>query len=127
MAKETKAKYEDGKHKLKGLKPDKDKHTVIEGIDTKNFEVFDSDKNLSDAESNYPDYDWFACYTIKDKKGNQVKKVSGGYTIKFDKPALGKNLYYYYNKTANKLDFSDAEPGRVKATLDIGDPPIGAG
>jgi hypothetical protein len=132
MAKETKAAYDKdkGKHRLKSLKPTDDKHTDVEGIDTSKHEVFDSDKNLSAAQSKYPNYDWFACFTIKDKSGNQVGDMPA-YTIKVDKPASGKNLYYYYNNTANQLDFSDAgtEEGRqrVKATLRIGDPPIGTG
>lgn len=109
--------------RLKSVSKKKDKNTDIE-IDTSNYEVVDSDKNLEEANNKYPKIDWFACYTIKDKKGNQVNKVSGGYTIKFDGTATGK-YYYYYNNTANPLDVSDVKTGRVKATLDIGDPPIG--
>ena len=136
MAKETKIEKENGKHKLKALKPDKDKHAEIEGIDTSKYDVYDSDKNLEEAkqEANKQNLniDWFACYAIKDKQNNNVKMVSGEYTIKFDKPTSGNKLYYYYKDDQDKgnlesVVFSDAEPGRVKTSLDIGDPPIGTG
>ena len=114
--------------KLKNQSKIKDKNTEIE-IDTDEYGVSDSTKNLANAQNDYPNYDWFACYTIKDKNGNDVDKVTGGYTIKFDKPESGK-LYYYY-KDGNKgrimeVGFS-IENGKAKATLNIGDPPIGNG
>ena len=124
MANENKAKYKDGKYGLGGSKD-----TDLEGIDTKKYDVFTTDKNLADARSKYPNYDWFACFTVKDKSGKQVGNMPA-YTIKFNKPASG-NLYYYYNGTATQLPFSDAgkkgNKNRVKATLTIGDPPIGMG
>jgi hypothetical protein len=117
----------------------KDKNTDIE-IDTSNYEVDDSDKNLVDAKNEADrqnlTIDWFACYSIKDKNNNQVKEITGGYTIKFDKPDSGDKLYYYYKDNNNNghleyVNFSDAgtenNRQRVKATLTIGDPPIGSG
>ena len=124
MAKEEKIKETDGKYELGGSKD-----TDLDGIDGSKYDVFTTDKNLAEARKKYPNYDWFACFTIKDKSGNQVGDMPA-YTIKFDKPASG-NLYYYYNSIANQLSFSDAgkkgNKDRVKATLTIGDPPIGIG
>jgi hypothetical protein len=124
MANEKKVKQKDGKHELGGSKD-----TDIEGIDTAKYDVFSTDKNLAEARAKYPNIDWFACFTIKDKAGKQVGDMPT-YTIKFDKPA-SETLYYYYNGTANPLTFSDAgkkgNKNRVKATLTIGDPPIGTG
>ena len=119
--------------KLKNRSKIKDKNTAIE-IDTDEFELDDSDKNLKKAEDKATNeglnIDWFASYSIK-KNGNDVKNVSGGYTIKFDKPTTGNKLYYYYEDSEGShldyVNFFDDEPGRVKATLYVGDPPIGAG
>ena len=124
MANENKVQLKDGKHGLGGSKD-----TDIEGIDTTKYDVFTTDKNLAEARAKYPNIDWFACFTIKDKSGKQVGDMPA-YTITFDKPASG-TLYYYYNGTANSLTFSDTgkkgNKNRVKATLTIGDPPIGTG
>jgi len=124
MAKETKIKEKDGKYELGGSKD-----TDLEGINGSIYDVFSTDKNLAEAQSKYPDYDWFTCFTIKDKNGNQVGTMPE-YTIKFDKPASG-NLYYYYNGTAHQISFSDSgkkgNKKRVKANLTIGDPPVGTG
>ena len=124
MAKETKIKEKNGKYYLGGSK-----ETDLLGINKSKYDVFSTDKNLAEAKSKYPNYDWFTCFTIKDKAGKQVGNMSA-YTIKFNKPASG-NLYYYYNGTANQISYSDAEKKgnkkRVKATLTIGDPPTGMG
>ena len=124
MATDKKIKEKNGKYYLGGSK-----ETDLLGIDKSKYDVFSTDKNLAEAISKYPDYDWFICFTIKDKAGKQVGDMPA-YTIKFNKPASG-NLYYYYNGTAHQLSFSDTgkkgNKKRVKATLTIGDPPIGLG
>ena len=124
MAKDTKIKEKNGKYDLGGSKD-----TDLEGIDKSKYDVFTTDKNLDAAKRDYPNYDWFVCFTIKDKAGKQVGDMPA-YTIKFDKPASG-NLYYYYNGSAHQISFSDTEKKgnkkRVKATLTIGDPPVGTG
>ena len=124
MANEKKVEHKDGKY---GLGDSKD--TDVEGIDTSTYEVYTTDKNLAEAKSKYPNIDWFACFTIKDKSGNQVGAMTA-YTIKFNKPTSG-SFYYYYNGSAHQVDTSDAEDKegkkRVKVTLTVGDPPIGMG
>ena len=124
MAKETKIKEKNGKYYLGGSK-----ETDLIGVDNSKYDVYTTDKNLDAAKRDYPNYDWFVCYTIKDKSGKQVGSMPA-YTIKFNKPASG-NLYYYYNGSAHQISYSDTEnkgnKRRVKATLTIGDPPIGMG
>ena len=124
MAKETKIKEKNGKYYLGGSK-----ETDLVGIDNSKYDVFTTDKNLDAAKRDYPNYNWFVCFTIKDKAGKQVGDMPA-YTIKFNKPASG-NLYYYYNGTANPITYSDTDKKgnkkRVKATLTIGDPPVGTG
>lgn len=99
--------------------------TDLLGIDNTRYDVFASDKNLDAARAAYPDYDWFACFSVKDKKGNYAN-IS--YDITFDKPTSG-NLYYYYNGNVIQLNFVASDDKktkkRVKATLNVGDPPIG--
>jgi hypothetical protein len=109
-----------GKHSLGGSKD-----AELEDIDSNLYDVFTTDKNLAAARAAYPDYDWFACFSVKDKKGN-YSTIS--YTLKFDRPSSGK-LYYYYNGTVHPLEYVDTDnkrnKRRVKATLNVGDPPIG--
>lgn len=125
MAKEKKIKEKNGKYYLGGSK-----ETDLIGVDKSKYDVITTDKNLAEAKSKYPNYDWFTCFTIKDKSGKQMGKMPA-YTIKFNKLPSGKNLYYYYNGTAHQLSFSETEKKgnkrRFKATLTIGDPPIGNG
>ena len=111
-----------GRHGLGGSR-DAD----LEGIDPNQYDVFTTDKNLAAARQAYPDYDWFACFSVKDKRGNYANVR---YTLTLDRPPAGTTLYYYYNGTANRLDHVDAgNKGNqpvVRVTLNVGDPPIGA-
>ena len=115
---DTPVRPSNGRHDLGGTR-----HAALEGIDAGHYDVFMTDKNLAAARAAYPDYDWFTCFSVKDKQG---KFADITYTLTFDVPASGTNLYYYYNGTANRLDYSAAGNGRVRATLTVGDPPIGA-
>jgi hypothetical protein len=113
-----------GKHGLGGSK-DAD----LEGIDPNTYEVHTEETKLVNARRDFPKYDWFISYTIKDKAGNDVRTVPE-YTIKFDKPISG-NLYYYLNGAVYRVQYEDAEDKgskkRAKAKLTVGDPPVGAG
>ncbi len=97
----------------------------LEDIDPNQYNVFTTDKNLAAARKAYPKYDWFACFTVKDKRGNDANIR---YTVTFNKPASG-TLYYFYNGTAVEVGYDDApnkgNQQRSKATLTVGDPPIG--
>ena len=113
-----------GKYNLGGSK-DSD----LDGINDKDYDVFTEDEKLGNAQRDYPEYDWFVSYTIKDKAGNDVRHLPE-YSLKFDRPEKG-TLYYYLNGTAHQLDYEDAEDKgskkRVKAKLTVGDPPVGIG
>ncbi len=117
---DTKVTHSNGRHGLGGSKD-----TDLEDLDPQLYDVFTTDKNLAAARAAYPDYDWFACYSVKDKKGNYAD-IS--YTVKFDKPASG-SLYYYLNGAVHPVQHVDTDKkgkkARVKATLNVGDPPIG--
>jgi hypothetical protein len=115
----------DGKYKLGGSKD-----TELEGIDDKKYNVYTDEEKLGNAQRDYPNYTWFASYTIKDKDGKDVRTLPE-YTIKLDKPTSGEfQLYYYLNGTTYPFPHEDAEDKdhkkRVKAKLTIGDPPTGS-
>lgn len=122
MADHKVSKNNEGKHVLGGQK-----NAELEGV-SQEYEVFTTDKNLQAAKDKYPSYDWFACFSVKDKAGNYANIT---YTLKFDKPAEGKKLYYFLNDSAHEIAFTNAEDQknkkRVKATLTVGDPPVGMG
>ncbi|HXF83800.1 MAG TPA: hypothetical protein VNK49_00265 [Anaerolineales bacterium] len=119
-----KIEFRNNKHALGGRRD-----VDIEGIDDKTYDVFTAEDKLEEARKAYPTYDWFASFTIKDKSGKDVERLPP-YTIKFDKPESG-TLYYYYKGTAYPVPYEDTEnkgnKKRVKATLTVGDPPIGTG
>ncbi len=110
-------------NKIFGLRGSRD--TDISDLDPDQYDVFTTDKNLAEAKSAFPTYDWFACFSVKDKQGNFANV---NYTVTFNKPDSG-NLYYYLNGSVHPLQYSDTNPkgtqARVKATLNVGDPPIG--
>lgn len=99
--------------------------TDITDLDPGQYDVFTTDKNLAAARAAFPNYDWFACFSVKDKQGNYANV---NYTVTFNKPASG-NLYYYLNGNVHALQYTDTNnkgsQARVKATLNVGDPPIG--
>lgn len=121
----AKVEPKDGKYKL-----DDSKDTELEGIDHKKYDVFTEEDKLANAKRDYPTYTWFVSYIIKDKDGNNVRNLPE-YTIKLDRLDSEKfELYYYLDGTAYPLPFGDTDnkgsKKRVKAKLDIGDPPTGS-
>jgi len=118
-----------GKYDLKGSKD-----TDLEGIDDKKYDVFtdtaETNEKLTQARDAYPDYTWFASYTIKDKQGNDVRTLDKEYTIELDQlPSEKSELYYFLDGKAHKFSHQPGEnkqgKKRIKAKLDIGDPPSG--
>lgn len=115
----------DGKYKLGGSKD-----TDLEGIDSKKYDVFREEEKLANARRDFPMYDWFVSYVIKDKNGREVRDLPE-YIMKLDKPdSADTKLYYYLDGTAHLLEYEDSEnkgnKKRVKAKLTLGDPPTGA-
>ena len=114
----------DGKYKLGGSKD-----TDLEGIDNKKYDVFTETEKLAKAQRDFPDYDWFVSFTIKDKNGHDVRDIPE-YTVKFDKPdSPDSKIYYYLDRTAHLVSYEDTDnqgnKNRVKAKLSVGDPPTG--
>ena len=106
------------------------KDTDLDGIDSNTYNVFTDDEKLANAQRDFPNYSWFASYAVKDKNGNPVGTMPA-YKLKFDKPESGKKLYYYLNGAVTQVQYEDDSDKngkkRVKATMTIGDPPIGMG
>jgi hypothetical protein len=112
----------DGKYKLGGSK-DSD----LEGIDSKKYDVFTETEKLAEAQQKFGNITWFASFTIKDKNGNPVGQMAE-YTIKFDKPKSGDDnfvLYYYLSGNTYQASHQSENSKRSKATLTVGDPPMG--
>ena len=107
-----------GRHVLGGTR-----HAALEDVDANTYDVFLTDKNLDAAKAAYKDYDWFICFSVKAKKGGGYADM--GYTLTLDALPAGTKLYYYYNNKANPLSYEDAGNGRIKATVPVGDPPVG--
>ncbi len=101
------------------------KDAEIADLDPNAYDVFTTDKDLAAARAAFPGYDWFTCFSVKDKQGNYAN-VS--YTLRFNKPASG-NLFYYHNGAVHPVQYGDAgskgSQARSRATLNLGDPPIG--
>jgi hypothetical protein len=116
---DTPVQASNGRHNLGGTR-----HAALEDVDPNTYDVFLTDKNLAAAKKAYADYDWFICFSVKAKKGGAYANMD--YTLTLDAPATGTKLYYYYNNKANPLSYADAGNGRVKATVPVGDPPVGA-
>ena|SRR5215213_1190579 len=114
----------DGKYKLGDSKD-----AELEGIDSKKYDVFTEEEKLADARRDFPMYDWFVSYTIKEKDGKEVSSLPE-YTMKLNKPDSPESkLYYYLDGTAHLLPYEDTDKKdnkkRVKAKLTVGDPPNG--
>jgi hypothetical protein len=121
---QNKIKPENGKYKLGGSK-DAD----LEGIDDNKYDVFTETEKLEKARSDFPMYDWFVSYVIKDKDGHEVRDLPE-YMMKIDKPdSPDSKLYYYLDGSAHLLSYDDTDDKgnkkRVKAKLTVGDPPNG--
>lgn len=125
----TQVQPKNGKYELGGPED-----TDLEDIDDKKYDVFidtgETNEKLQQAIAAYPEYTWFASYTVKDKQGNDVRTLDKEYTIELDELASENSaLYYFLDGTAHKFPH---QPGpdkngkkRIKAKLNVGDPPTG--
>lgn len=115
----------DGKYELKDTED-----TELEGIDSSKYDVYTETEKLQRAHNAYGDYHWFVSYTITDKSGNNVRNLDKPYTIKVNKPIKDESkLYYYLGGPPQLIPHQSAEEKdgkkRIKAELNLGDPPIG--
>src|SRR5687767_8974339 len=100
-----------GKYELGGSED-----TDLEEIDNKKYDVFtdtaETNEKLKQARDAYPDYTWFASYTIKDKQGKDVRTLDKDYTIELDQlPSENSELYYFLDGRHTNFHTS---PGRTK-------------
>ena len=125
----TQVQPKNGKYELGGSMD-----TDLEGIDDKKYDVFtdtaETNEKLQQAREAYPDYTWFASYTIKDKQGKDVRTLDKDYTVELDQLASeNSELYYFLDGTAHKFPHQPGEDKngkkRIKAKLNVGDPPTG--
>ena len=125
----TQVQPKNGKYELGGPED-----TDLEGIDNKKYDVFtdtaETNEKLKQATDAYPDYTWFASYTIKDKEGKDVRTLDKDYTIELDQlPSENSELYYFLDGRAHKFPHQPAADKngkkRIKAKLNVGDPPSG--
>lgn len=105
------------------------KDTELEGIDQSKYDVFTEDTKLKEARDKYKHINWFVSFIIKDKEGKEVGNLPE-YTMKLDRPDSETfELYYYLGGIAYPLPYQDAgnkgNKKRVKASLNVGDPPTG--
>lgn len=121
----AKVQPKNGKYELGGSKD-----TDLEGIDDKKYNVFTEEEKLAEARQRYPNYNWFVSFTITDKNDKVVRELPE-YTMKLDRPDSATfDLYYYLDGVAHPLHYEDTDikenKKRVKAKLNIGDPPTGS-
>lgn len=129
-----------GKYKIKG-KNAKDLDLELSGNDN-DYIVTEFDTDLASLQAKVPNLpsqtpsgdpiDWFACYAVY-KKDNQKPNKKGGYanvgytvTLKKADIPVGKKLYAFYNNDLNELPYT-TQGNKISFTLNVGDPPIGAG
>lgn len=103
------------------------RHSELEGIDIKKYEVFTADDKLEDARRDFPEdkkYHWFTSFLIRKVSENNDPTIDA-YTIKFDKPDGIEKLYYYLKGTIYEIPFEDTGDKKLRATLTVDDPPVG--
>jgi len=114
---------QNGKYKLGGSE-DAD----LEGIDSNKYNVFTDVEKLAKAKAQYPTYNWFVSFIIKEKDGKNVGEMAQ-YSIEFNKPDSEKlDLYYYLDGIAHPLPYKTEDKEgkkKIKANLKVGDPPVG--
>jgi hypothetical protein len=66
---------------------------------------------------------WFNAFGLKEKTTGKDTNIQ--YKVTLQKLPTGKRLFYLYNNQPHEISTEDAGNGKVKYTLDIGDPPSG--
>jgi hypothetical protein len=66
---------------------------------------------------------WFNAFGVKEKATGKDANIR--YHVTLQALPAGKRLFYLYNNQPHEITVADAGNGKVKYTLDIGDPPTG--
>lgn len=115
-----------GKHAARKLELD------LGGNDPSKFVVVEKDMptKLPTHKAGDPNfkYEWFACFGIRHLKtgGRHGDFADIHYTIILDALPAGKRLFAFYGGQVHELP-TQSIGNRIKASLNVGDPPIGMG
>ena len=66
---------------------------------------------------------WFNAFGVRNKAS--LKNANITYTVTLQTLPAGKRLFALYDGTPHEIKPQDAGKGRVKFTLNVGDPPLG--
>ena len=66
---------------------------------------------------------WFNAFGVKEKNNDKFADIP--YTVKLNKLPEGKKLFVKLPAGIVEQRFEEAEPGKIKFELAVGDPPIG--
>ncbi len=115
-----------GKHAARKLELD------LGSNDPSKFVVVEKDMptNLPTHKAGDPNfkYEWFACFGVRHRKagGQHGDFADIHYTITLDPLPAGKRLFAFYGGQVHELS-TQSVGNRIKASLNVGDPPIGMG
>jgi hypothetical protein len=66
---------------------------------------------------------WFNAFGVREKASGQDASIP--YKVTLQALARGKRLFYLYKNQPHEITVQDAGGGKVRFSLDIGDPPTG--
>lgn len=66
---------------------------------------------------------WFNAFGVREKASRKDANVR--YTVTLQRPAAGKRLFALYDDQPHEIEIQRTGNGRIKFTLDVGDPPVG--
>ncbi|HET9913253.1 MAG TPA: hypothetical protein VFQ13_15260, partial [Anaerolineales bacterium] len=66
---------------------------------------------------------WFNAFGVREKESRKDANVN--YTVFLQAPPTRKTLFALYDGKPHEIKPEDADKGRVKFTLSVGDPPVG--
>lgn len=110
------------KYKVKGNNkiPNYDSELEID-VDEK-YEAYSKDiPDPTPFENGY--ITWFNAFGVKEKSSGKNANVT--YKVTLQAPPTGKRLFVFYDGTTHEISTQDAGSGKVRFTLNVGDPPTG--
>lgn len=66
---------------------------------------------------------WFNAFGVREKAS--LKNANITYTVTLQAPPAGTRLFALYDGKPQELKTEAASKGKIKFTLDVGDPPVG--
>ena len=68
---------------------------------------------------------WFNAFGVRKKSTGKDEDVT--YKVTLERPPAGKRLFALYGGRPHELTTEPGDGGKIKFTLNVGDPPIGSG